>query len=63
MCPEVRGLLQEFQKRIPEPVRPYIRWLILFGSATRTVPSPQPSPAALREREMVDVLRNGEMGV
>ena len=35
MCPEVRGLLQEFQKRTPEPVHPHIRRLILFGSAAR----------------------------
>jgi predicted nucleotidyltransferase len=35
MRPEVRDLLQEFQKRIPEPVRPYIQRLILFGSAAR----------------------------
>lgn len=32
MRPGVRDLLQEFQKRIPESVRPYIQQLILFGS-------------------------------
>jgi len=35
MRPEVRDLLQELQRRIPESVRPHIRRLILFGSAAR----------------------------
>lgn len=35
MRPEMRDLLREFQKRIPEPVRLHIRRLILFGSAAR----------------------------
>lgn len=35
MRPEVRDLLQELQRRIPELVRPHIRRLILFGSAAR----------------------------
>jgi len=35
MRSEVKDLLQEFKKRIPESVRPHIRRLILFGSAAR----------------------------
>lgn len=41
MSPEVKGLLQEFQKRIPESVRPHIRQLILFGSAARGEDQPE----------------------
>ena len=41
MCPEVRDLLQEFQKRIPELVRLHIRRLALFGSAAREEDRPE----------------------
>ena len=41
MYPEVKSLLQEFQKRIPESVRPHIRQLILFGSAAREEDQPE----------------------
>jgi len=41
MRPEVVDLLQEFQKRISESVRPYIRQLILFGSAAREEDQPE----------------------
>jgi hypothetical protein len=35
MRPEVRDLLQEFQKRIPESMCPHIRQLVFFGAAAR----------------------------
>jgi predicted nucleotidyltransferase len=35
MRPEVKSLLQEFQKRLPEPIHLHVRQLILFGSAAR----------------------------
>jgi predicted nucleotidyltransferase len=35
MRSEVKDLLQEFQRRIPESTRSHIRQLILFGSAAR----------------------------
>jgi predicted nucleotidyltransferase len=41
MRPEVKTLLQEFQKRISEPVRLHIRHLILFGSAAREEDQPE----------------------
>ena len=41
MRPEVKSLLQEFQKSIPEPVRSHIRQLILFGSAARGEEQPE----------------------
>jgi predicted nucleotidyltransferase len=41
MRPEVKNLLQEFQKRIPESVRLHIRRLILFGSAAREEDQPE----------------------
>ena len=41
MRPEVKSLLQEFQKRIPEAVRLHIRQLILFGSAAREEDQPE----------------------
>jgi predicted nucleotidyltransferase len=41
MCPEVRGLLQEFRKRIPEAVRPHVRQLTLFGSVARGEDQPE----------------------
>ena len=41
MRTEVKGLLQEFRKRIPESVRPHIRQLTLFGSATRGKDQPE----------------------
>jgi len=41
MRPEVRNLLQEFQKRIPEPTRPRVGQLILFGSAAREEDQPE----------------------
>jgi len=34
-------LLREFQKRIPESVRPHIRQLTLFGSAAREEDQPE----------------------
>jgi predicted nucleotidyltransferase len=37
----VRDLQQEFQKKIPESVRPYIRHLVLFGSAAREEDQPE----------------------
>ncbi len=39
MCSEVRDLLQEFQKRIPESVRRHIRRLALFGAAEHRMDS------------------------
>jgi len=41
MRPEVKILLQEFQKRISEPVRHHVRHLILFGSAAREEDQPE----------------------
>jgi len=41
MRPEVKTLLQEFQKRIPESVRPHLRQLILFGSTAREADQPE----------------------
>ena len=41
MRPEVKSLLQEFQKRIPEPTRSRIQQLILFGSAAREEDQPE----------------------
>jgi predicted nucleotidyltransferase len=38
---EVRELLQEFQKRVPESVRPHIRQVLLFGSAAREEDQPE----------------------
>ena len=41
MRPEVKSLLQEFHKRIPESTRPHIRQSILFGSAAREEDQPE----------------------
>lgn len=41
MRAEVRDLLQEFRKRIPESVRFHIRQMILFGSAARGEDQPE----------------------
>jgi uncharacterized protein len=41
MRPEVKSLLHEFQKRIPESTRPRVRQLILFGSAAREEDQPE----------------------
>ena len=41
MRPEVKTLLNEFQQKIPESVRPHIRQLILFGSTAREEDQPE----------------------
>jgi len=41
MYPEVKSLLQEFQKKIPESTRSHIRQLTLFGSAARGEDQPE----------------------
>ncbi|MBI3799713.1 MAG: nucleotidyltransferase domain-containing protein [Deltaproteobacteria bacterium] len=41
MRPEVKDLLQEFQKRIPAAMHLHIRQLILFGSAAREEDQPE----------------------
>ena len=41
MQPEVKDLLQAFQEKIPESVRPHIQHLILFGSAARGEDQPE----------------------
>ena len=41
MRPEVKGLLQEFQKRIPKLTYLHVRQLILFGSAARGEDQPE----------------------
>ena len=62
MRPEVKSLLLEFQKRIPESIRPHIRQLILFGSTAREEDQPESDVDVLvlldeKLRETEEVLR------